>query len=295
VLKSHERIFELPIQFVHASLGLNESELKINLNYVIFWRISNGMKLLSLTLGTLLIAFILFMTVRMWGEGQTYKPYDAPFFRGNTPYVIVGWEQNFLIEKKPDLILWVDVYRSKISENLLVKPWTDRKKAVKDLEQIPTPARPLLKDLLLKFPTSRFVINCNENVQDIHKQLVQTIEEARATERVMLQSEYNTILISAKELNPLLVFGSTIADITRLKTFDSMWLLPAAPFKTDVLFTPLSFRHRDMINRDIAQEMKKRFKKVIIGPLATKEEVEKAREFEPDGFFVEDPFLILEK
>lgn len=252
------------------------------------------MKLISLILGTLLIAFILFMTVRMWGEGQTFKPFDAPFLKGDGPVVIVGWEQNFLLEKKPDLILWADVYRAK-DENILVKPWADRNKGKKDLEQIATPARPLLKDLLVKFPNTRFVINCNDNVQDIHLQLVKVIEEAKAVDRVLVQSDYNTILISMKELNPMIVFGSTIADLTRLKTFDSMWLLPAAPFKTDVLFAPLKFHNRPTVNREISLEMKRRFKKVFLGPLATKEDVEQAKAFEADGFFVEDPFLILEK
>lgn len=250
------------------------------------------MKLLGLTLGTLLIAFILFMTIRMWGEGQSFKPFDAPFFKGETPAVVVPWEQSFLLEKKPDLILWADVYRGE-GDNLLVKPWADRNLGKKELETKANPSRPLLKDLLLQFPNTRFVINCNDNVQDIHKHLAQVIEETKATERVMLQSDYNTILISVKTLVPMLVYGSTIADLTRLKTFDGMWLLPAAPFKTDVLFTDLEYRGRPTINKNIVLEMKKRFKKVFIGPLATPEEIERAKAFEPDGLFVEDPFLVL--
>ncbi len=253
------------------------------------------MKLIALTLGTLLIAFLLFMTVRMWGEGQTFKPYEASFFKpGSENMVIVGWEQNYLLEKKPDLILWADVYRAE-NETLLVKPWADRNKPKAELEQKASPARPLLKDLLTQFPTARFVINCNDNVQDIHKHLVMAIEEAKATERVLLQSDYNTILISAKQLSPLMVYGSTIADLTRLKTFESMWLLPAAPFKTDVLFSPLEYRGRETVTRDMIMEMKRRFKKVILGPLATADQVARARAMQPDGYFVEDPFLILEK
>jgi hypothetical protein len=251
------------------------------------------MKLLSLILGTLLISFILFMTVRMWGENQTYKRFDAPFFNGASPAVVVSWEQNFLLEKQPELILWVDVYRSTENENILVKPWADRNKAKKDLEQKESPARPLLKDLLLKFPNTRFVINCNDNVMDIHRHLVQILEETKAGERVLVQSDYNTILISIKDRLPMVVFGSTVADLTRLKIFESMFLLPAAPFKTDVFFTPLTYRNRSAISKDIVQEMKKRFKKVFIGPLNSQEEIEEARQYEPDGYFVADPFLIL--
>ena len=250
------------------------------------------MKLLTLIFGTLLIFFIIFMTIRMWGENQTYKPFDAAFFKGPSPTVIVGWEQSFLLEKNPGIVLWADVYRAQ-DENLLVKPWADRNQAKKDLDQKATPTRPLLKDLLLKFPTTRFVINCNDNVDNIHRHLIQVIEEAKATERVMIQSDYNTILISAKQLSPLIVFGSTVADLTRLKMFESMFLLPAAPFQGDVFFSPLQYRDRNAVSREIVLEMKKRFKKVFLGPLKNQEELTKAQEFEPDGFFVEDPFLIL--
>jgi hypothetical protein len=137
------------------------------------------------------------------------------------------------------------------------------------------------------------VINCNDNVDSIHLQLMKAIEDAKALDRVMIQSDYNTILISAKQLQPMVVFGSTVADLTRLKTFDSMFLLPAAPFKGDVFFTPLTYRNRSVINKDIVQEMKRRFKKVFIGPLNSHDELETAKQYEPDGLFVADPFLIL--
>lgn len=241
------------------------------------------------------MAFIVFMTVRMWGQGQTFKPFDSPFFQTvDAPAVIVPWEQNYLLAQHPDLLLWVDIYRG-AGEQILVKPWKDRAKDKKTLEQNPNPTRPLLRDLLLQFPKTRFVINCNDNVHDIHFQLVQAIKESQATERVLVQSDYNTILISAKKLAPMALYGSTIADLTRLKAFDSLWILPAAPFEGDVLFAPLKYRNRETINRDIVLEMKRRFKKVYVGPLATQDDLNKARGLGVDGYFVEDPFLILEK
>ncbi len=252
-----------------------------------------------MTLGTLLIAFIAYMTIRIWGQGQRFTPFESSFYASNSllntgsePMLIVGWEQNFLLQKRPDLILWVDVYRAN-NQTILVKPWTDRNKPKKLQEQIATPARPLLKDLLLQFPKTRFVVNCNDNVQDIQIQLAQVIDQAHASERVLLASEYNTILLSTKEISPMIIFGSTVADLTRLKTFESMGLLAAAPFKGDVFFSPLVYHGRAAVDSDIVQEMKRRFKKVILGPLATKEDVAQAKSYQPDGFFIEDPFLIL--
>lgn len=253
------------------------------------------MRFLTLVAGTLLFAAILFSSIRFWGQGQTYKAFQTPYFAANSSSssqeLVVPWEQAQLSNNKESWILWADVYRTR-DQNLLVKPWADRNRPIKDLEQSPNPTRPLLKDLLLQNPQARFVLNCNANLDGIHRQLVQVIQEAKAVDRVLLQSDYNTVLTSAKELEPMMIFGSTLADLTRIKTFNSMWLLPAAPFKGDVLFVSLKYRGRDTVDHDIVMEMKRRFKKVFIGPLSTKEDIQSALALGADGIFVQDPFLI---
>ncbi len=256
------------------------------------------MRFLTLIAGTMLFALIAFSTIRFWGQGQTYKEFQTPYFahsnhqdKQNAPEIVIPWEQAQLVKDQSAFILWVDVYRAQ-NQNIVVKPWMDRNKANNDLEQSTNPSRPLLKDLLEQNPQARFVVNCNTNVDGIHRQLVQVIQEAKAVDRVLLQSDYNTILTSAKELEPMMIYGSTPADLTRIKTFNSMWLLPAAPFKGDVLFVGLKYRGRNTIDQDVVLEMKRRFKKVFIGPLFTKEEIQQAMEFGADGLFLQDPFLI---
>jgi hypothetical protein len=249
------------------------------------------MRIFSITAGTLLFLFLILMTIRMSGLNETYVPFDTPYFQGKIPYGIVGWEQNFLLEKNPELILWADVYRNK-QDQLLVKPWADRNQQKNNLDLPPSPTRPLLKDLLLKFPKTRFVINCNENVDNIQVNLSQVIEEAKAEDHVMIASDYDTILISLKLLKPRLVYGSSTSDITRIRSFQSLWILPSAPLKGDVYFVPLKYRGVDTIDADIAKEMHRRQKKVFIGPLSTKAEVEQALRLGADGLFVTDPFLL---
>lgn len=264
------------------------------------------MKLLGLIFGTGLLALMALTMVRIWGQGQTYKPFQTPYFAQETsnsgPEIIVPWEQAFLLEKHPDLILWADTYRA-ADESLVVRPWIERNTPKNkqtgdgkmDDAQTATGARPLLKDLLLKYPAARFVINCNANQDSIHQQLAKVFQETKSEGRVLLQSDYNTILESVKAIIPMMIYGSTVADLTRIKAMSSLWLLPAAPFKGDVIFVPLQYRNRDTIDRDMAMEMKRRFKKIFVGPLGTPEEVEQAKELGADGFFVEDPFLILKK
>lgn len=250
------------------------------------------MKIIQLTIGTAFLTLMLFMSVRMWSDGQAYKPFQAEFWRPEDAQVlvIIPWEQAFFLEKHPQWVLWVDVYRGE-NQDILVKPWADRDVPVKKLEKVTTAARPLLTDLLKKFPNSRWVINCNDNVENIHLQLANIIEAADVTNKVIIQSDFNNILTSVKEKIPLALYGSTMADMTRLKIFDSLWLLPAAPFKGDLFFGPLNYMSRPTINRDIVTELKKRFKKIILGPLKSSEEINQAMELSADGFFIVDPLL----
>lgn len=254
------------------------------------------MRLLVLTFGLLLAILISFSAVRMWADGQVYTPFKTNYFRpeeanNKEKIQIVPWEQNYLLEKKPELVLWVDIYRTTKGE-ILAKPWKDKNTLKKDLPQEANPSRPLLLDLLKQFPKARWVINCDDNTQDIQVTLNSVLAEAQMQDLILVQSNYNTILESLKETQPMLVYGSTIADITRLKTFQSMALISASPFKGDVFFAPLTYLDRPAVNEEIVTEMHRRFKKVIIGPLMNAQDLEQAQKLGADGFFLADPFLL---
>jgi hypothetical protein len=59
-----------------------------------------------------------------------------------------------------------------------------------------------------------------------------------------------------------------------------------------VYFTGLKYMGVDAIDSDIAQEIHRRQKKLFLGPLSSKEEVEQALRLGADGLFVTDPFLL---
>lgn len=250
------------------------------------------MRLLFITFITLFIVAVGLLTTRFWGQGQRFAPYETEYFKeANATSVVIPWEQNFFLEKDPNYILWADAYKGD-NDVLLVKPWVERDQALKTLEKVSSPTRPTLEELLKKFPNTRFVVNVNDNQEGIHKQIVQVLENSQSKKRVLIQSDYNSILVSTKDLEPLVLYGSTPADITRLNSFDSIGILAAAPFKGDVFFSSLTVRKIEAINPDISDELHRRYKKIFLGPLKTKEDVEKARSLKADGFFVEDPLLL---
>ncbi|MFN7262199.1 MAG: hypothetical protein ACK5RO_10100 [Pseudobdellovibrionaceae bacterium] len=253
------------------------------------------MRLLAIIIGSFVVFGMGLLTVRFWGLSQVYSPYQTPFFsEPESELLIAPWEQAFFSEKFPKLILWVDVYRGD-DKALIVRPWKDRALLLNDLEKSVSPARPLLTELLKTHAQQRFILNMIANEQGIHHQIKMILDETKAKDRVVISSEYPIVMESIKELEPTALFGSSSADIVRFKSFLSLGILPASPFKGDLLITQLTKNKIELINPEIAQEIKRRQKKLILGPLENHEDILKARALIADGLFVSDPLLLNEQ
>lgn len=248
-------------------------------------------KFLLLIFGTLLLTAMIIKTIHFWGLGQTYRAFENDFFKGETPYKFVPWEQAAFLQKDANLILWIDVFRAD-DQTLIARPWVDRQKKIKELEKVANQTRPPILSLLKQFPKSRFVLNVVENAENIHQQLIAVIDSEKADKRVLIQSDFPAVLTSIREEKPMLVFGSSARDLVKMKMMESMWILSAAPFKGDALILPLKAKRYETISAELALEMKRRQKKVILGPLENKQQIEAALQFGADGLFVSDPLLL---
>lgn len=248
--------------------------------------------LVKVTILVLSLFALALSTINIYGQSQQYQAYDFVFYQQQEKFKITPWEQAYLVEQHPDWILWVDVYLGE-NQQLLAKPWIERSKTTAQLDKVASPTRPRIAELLEKHPQSRFILNITDNVMDIHTIVLQMIEQTGAEKRILLQSPYNVIMSAIKDKKPLMVFGSTLADVTRLKVHESMWILSAAPFKGDVFVTELMTHGRPNYSPAILKELKRRFKRVFLGPLKNKDEIQLAESLDVDGLFVEDPLLLL--
>lgn len=250
-------------------------------------------QILKITLGCLILLTFFLAMVHFYGTSQTYPAFDSKFFAsGAPPLKIVPWQQEGFIKDYPDWALWADVYRGEENQ-LIVMPWIEHDKDVRTLEKKANPTRPLLADLLRDFPQRRFVLNIVDNVENIHTQISKIIDETQSGERLLLQSPFNVILDAVKQLKPMLTFGSTPADLVRLKSFASLHILSVAPFKGDAYVGPLGLKGIPTLDPDIVKELKRRHKKIILGPILSKEELATAESLGADGLFVEDPLILL--
>jgi hypothetical protein len=251
------------------------------------------MKFVGLIIGSFAIVFMALASIHFWGLGQPYIAYENKFFEAKTPWVIVPWEQNFFLEQKNDLVLWANVYVSQAGVPL-VAPSTEKVLKSRDREQSSSPARPLLSDLLKRFPNQRFILNVVDNVEGIQLQIAKALETEQKAERIMIQSDFNNVINSARELLPRMVFGSTPSDTMRLKSFEALGIVTACPFKGDVFLSSLIVSKRRTLNEKISQELHRRFKKIVLGPLKDIDEAQQALSLGADGLYTEKPEWLLQ-
>ena len=167
------------------------------------------MRLLALICVTFAALALSLASVHFWGQGQQYLPFENKFYASPTPWLIVPWEQSFFIAKKKDLILWTNVYATQ-HDLVLVAPSSEKQLKNRERDQEPNPARPLLTDLLRQFPDQRFVINVTDNREEILSILDKALENEKRTERILIQSDFNNVLMSLKDLMPRMIFPPMI-------------------------------------------------------------------------------------
>jgi hypothetical protein len=268
------------------------------------------MKLLLTSLGVLFFAAMVFGSLRMWGLGQNYQPYNHPFLTdvgSSNPALSVKIpfsesEAQAAISLAPQVILFLDVRMSKdeilfVQEKGLLEPLLTVEKMGPERYQGDRPyfypfntLKTYFPDLievrtfLQRFPQQKFILNVQDNAQNIHVVVMKLLKEANAAARVLIQSDIDVIIKSIREEEPTWCYGSSLPEITRILSLQSVGLEMVPSIRADVWLTPLKFKKRLLFNEALGNEVRRRFKKVFLGPLSTSEEVFAAQRYNPDGF-----------
>ena len=271
------------------------------------------MKLLLISVGTLIIFGMLLLMTRFWGLSQGYQAFAHPFLEPAKPWQVVRVfdliEAEVLVKKKKDVIFWLDLAKTQddkflvidsarpidLSPELMKTTYHGDKTYFYDLSvlRIAYDKEFLLENFLERFPTTRMILNVRDNAVAIHTSLANLINLHKASSRVLFQSDTEIVLKTIKGLQPLWLFGTSRSDIMRLLNFNSIGLIPTCPFVGDVFITPLKIRHRSVINIDVLAEVIRRKKTVFLGPLENEAEVLDAHGLKPDGFIYANSQLFL--
>jgi len=246
------------------------------------------MRLFLISLGSLVVVGMILASVHFWGLGRAPDVFDHPWLHLQTPWMIVPLKLKD--QAPPTALLWIDVVRSR-EKNLYALTGSI------DLTQTEWPDDELKKvgsslpELLNTIKDRNLVINIVSNATDIDLQMSDLIGKS-GEGRILIQSDYDLVLESIKKLQPLWLYGSSQSDRVRFATFASMWIVTATPFKGDVYVGPFRQRKITLLTPEIASEVKRRGKKLIVGPLETKAELELALRLGADGVFIDQAELI---
>jgi hypothetical protein len=264
------------------------------------------MRVLFISVFSVLVLFVVLLMTRLWGVGQQYPDFQHPFFEDTKPPLVIvklesETELQEALQQKNDVIFWMDVEttndqkiivfgRAFKAKEMSIEAYRGPKPLAYPFQQMQKahPEVRELKDIIAKYPQQKFILNILDNVTGVHTGLVDALKGLSPEKRILLQSNYNVILTSVKDLAPFWLYGCSQADLMRFLTFESMWLLPATPFKGDVYIAPFVLMGRPAFHESTLEEVRRRHKKIILGPALDKKEFDDAARLKADAIIVEN-------
>lgn len=255
------------------------------------------MKIIAISLGTVFFVLFAIMTTKFWGQSQFYYEYKHPFLNTQITGSSAS-EQQSLIFYNPVPQNTLDTLNGK--ENLylevaftrdheFVLPLEKFKQAVRyySYEEISSKVIKMV-DLapLLKAPR-KVIFNLLENTRAEHEVFMEFMKKMglEKGENFLVRSEYEAPIKALKELAPALLYGTTKPEILKIVAMQSMYLIEAVTLRADVLVHPLKIRNQNFYNEGIVEEMQRRHKKIIVGPV-TPNELAEAQQLKPFGIIL---------
>ncbi len=279
------------------------------------------MRLLGISIGTLLIAFLIGVILRLWGLALPYRKFEHPFFGSPSAALQIspvfipilspkhfafspGHNPLFLFKpessRQNPKIIWINIYIT--ADKKLISDfgfdidafltWTKDKNKFKGkylhsytIDELSSFWSEIvsLDSVIKTFPKSQFVFNVLSNDIDIHKEVVAFVEANSLADRIMINSTIDIIIKAIKEIRPMWIYGTSISEVSRVKSFSTLYLEPAISVRGDVFVAPLTYLARKLADEQLVNEMKRRKKYVFLGPLLKDEEMKLAEDLHPDA------------
>lgn len=153
---------------------------------------------------------------------------------------------------------------------------------------------PTLKELLERYP-NRFVLNFRDYQTGMDDRIIETIDQAKAGDRILIQSEQDGILKTLREKKPTWLFGTSQARVTQLKILASIGLEAMAPLKGDVYVTEVEINHNQVLTDAMIGELKRRKMPIFVGPVASVEQAKELLARGANGIITSQPSLFVNK
>ncbi len=262
------------------------------------------MKLFLISLGTLVIAFLIGLVIRMWGLSLPYKQFEHPFLTSamsaSHPVSIGIFSKEHLRPDSKSTLTWVNVYMT--LDRILISDYNfnvdafltwarDKKKfkgkfvhgyTLSELNEFYESVMPLEK-AIQTIKTDHYIFNILTNDIDVHKDVISFIEKNKLEDRVLINSPIDIVIKAIKEQKPMWVYGTSIPEVSRLKSFSTLGLEAAISIRGDVFIAPISYLNRPLVDQSMVTEIRRRKKLVFLGPIQSETDLKLAEELKPDG------------
>ena len=251
------------------------------------------MRILLVTVGSLLVSLICFWIVKLWGQSQVYPDYQHPMYSisNETVTFIKPSIQNLENDLRTKEFLYLDVAIT-MDQKLVMfrRPWTKNDKSVRyslyeDIKKDLLNLQDYKDDLKKK----KIIFNIVENSQAAHENFFYNMQQLglEKGENFIVTSPYEAPIKALKDLAPAFVYATTQPEILKIVAMGSMHLFEAANIRADVILHPLKIRKQEFYTEELLAEISRRHKRIIIGPIQGSEK-EEAIKFKPYGLVIED-------
>lgn len=267
------------------------------------------MSVLKVTAAVLVIFLSAWGLLRFYGLSQAYQVYNHPLMTKNKPWVLAwggeleeGPSHSMKALKgaaKQDGVMLAINLQMNAEKHFFAFPQglSLGSKKIVDLSDAEMRSLDLgggesplpLEHILEEFSQTPILIWVNDNIENIDLRLEPIFKKYPSRQNLMIHSEFDNVVKSIKKLIPDLLYGTGVGQRVRFLMLGSIGLEPATTIDGDFLIAPLKERGVNSISVAMKEELVRRQKIFILGPLNDISANNQALSFGATGYLTSYP------
>jgi hypothetical protein len=239
---------------------------------------------------SLFVSAIFFFTIKFWGLSQRFIDYSHPFYsKVEEPLIFKKSNASTLIDNLNSKDnLYIDIAITRDQQIVLPLDSQNTKFRAEDFAKLSQPAA-LMSDYAEKLKNRRIILNLIENPIAGPDIILSELKKMGFDKEnyFVFTSPFDAQMKDLKEKAPAFLFGTGAPEILRIKSLESVYLIEAAVFRSDIVIHPLHFYKEDFFTNALKQNLKRRYKRFIVGPIDSKQ-IDAAKNLAPLGIIIQD-------
>lgn len=147
---------------------------------------------------------------------------------------------------------------------------------------------PLLSEIITKFP-NRMIIEMKSDETNIEDITVQIIQDARASNRIMIGSQNGLLLARFRKLQPSWNYSASRDDVLRALMLLSIYLEPVGSWAANAFLIPEKDGAITVLSEGLIKEVQRRKKKVLIWTVNEENDMRRLKSLGVNGLITDRP------